>query len=88
MGLQRAAGQTPREFAHAAGTRLAAVSGRRELYTRAMQVVEAFYRVRFGRHVLDAAAAQTVEQALEELTAGAEKPAANREFADRRGIVE
>ena len=71
FGLQRAAGQTPCEFAHAAGTRLAAVSGRRELYTRAMQVVEAFYRVRFGRHVLDAAAAQTVEQASgQELTAG------------------
>ena len=39
-------------------------------YARAVQVVEAFYRVRFGRQVLDAAAAQTVEQALEELTAG------------------
>jgi len=72
LGLQRRAGQTPREFAHAAGTRLAAVSGRRELYTWAVQVVEAFYSVRFGRHVLDASAAQTVEQALEELKSGAE----------------
>ena len=58
LGLQRGAGQTPREFALAAGTRLAAVSGRSELYARAVQVVEAFYRVRFGRHVLDPAAAE------------------------------
>ncbi len=74
-GMQRAAGQTPCEFAHAAGTRLATVSGRSELYTRAMQVVEAFYRVRFGRRELDPAAARTVERALEELTAGSEKVA-------------
>ena len=73
-GMHRAAGQTPCEFAHAAGTRLAAASGRGELYTRAMQVVEAFYRVRFGRRELDPAAARTVERALEELTAGSEKP--------------
>ncbi|MEI8372096.1 MAG: DUF3488 and transglutaminase-like domain-containing protein [Planctomycetota bacterium] len=72
FGLQRVAGQTPREFARAAGTRLAAVSGRIGLYVRAMQVVEAFYRVRFGRHVLNASDAQTVQQALEELTAGTE----------------
>ena len=72
FGLQRGAGQTPREFARAAGTRLAAVSGRHELYARSVQVAEAFYHVRFGRQVLGASAAQTVEQALEELTAGAE----------------
>ncbi|MGA2256637.1 MAG: transglutaminaseTgpA domain-containing protein, partial [Thermoguttaceae bacterium] len=37
FGLQRGAGQTPREFASAAGTRLAAASGRSELYARAVQ---------------------------------------------------
>jgi hypothetical protein len=73
-GVQRAAGQTPREFAHHAGTRLAAVSGRRELYSRAMQVVEAFYCVRFGQYVLDVAAVQTVEQALEDLAAYSNSP--------------
>ena len=73
-GMRRPAGQTPCEFARDAGTRLAAVRGRRELYGRAMQVVEAFYRVRFGGRVLDLAAAQTVEQALKDLAAGAEKP--------------
>ncbi|MGO9110562.1 MAG: DUF3488 and DUF4129 domain-containing transglutaminase family protein [Thermoguttaceae bacterium] len=74
FGLQRAAGQTPCEFAHCAGTRLAAVSGRRELYSRAMHVVEAYYRVRFGRCVLDTSAVRTIERALEDLTAGGEKP--------------
>ncbi len=73
-GLQRAIGQTPCEFACDVGTRLAAVSGRGELFAQAMQVVEAFYRVRFGRHALDALAAQSVEKALEDLAAGAEKP--------------
>jgi len=67
QGLQRRAGQTPREFARAAGTRLAAVSGRRELYAWAVEVADAFYSVRFGRQVLDASAAQAVEHALEEL---------------------
>jgi len=74
IGLQRGVGQTPREFARAAGIRLAEVSGRHELYARAVQLAEAFYRVRFGRQVLDAAAAGSVRQALEELSAGAEKP--------------
>ncbi len=67
FGWQRSSGQTPREFARDVGARLAAVSGRGELCVRAVQVAEAFYRVRFGRHVLDESAAQTVEQALEEL---------------------
>jgi transglutaminase-like putative cysteine protease len=69
IGLQRAVGQTPCEFAHKAGVRLAAISGRRELYTRAMQVVDAFYRVRFGRQALSPAAIKAIEQALQELTA-------------------
>jgi hypothetical protein len=73
LGLQRPAGQTPREFARAIGTRLAAVSGRDDLPASAMLVAEAFYSVRFGRHELDAAAARTVQQALGELAAGAEK---------------
>jgi hypothetical protein len=73
LGLQRPAGQTPREFARAIGTRLAAVSGRDDLPASAILVAEAFYSVRFGRHELDAAAARIVQQALGELAAGAEK---------------
>jgi protein-glutamine gamma-glutamyltransferase len=70
LGLVRAAGQTPREFARSAGSRLAAASGRRELYVGAVQVVEEFYRVRFGRQELDAAAVETLHKTLEELSAG------------------
>ena len=71
VGLQRAAGQTPREFAGAAGTRLAAVSGRHELYAWAVQVAESLLqRPLRPANRLDASAAQGVEQALEELTAG------------------
>ena len=73
-GLRCGPGQTPREFARTAGTRLAAVSGRGELCARAMQVAETLYRVRFGRQVLDASAVQSVEQALEELAAGSHLP--------------
>jgi hypothetical protein len=73
LGLQRAIGQTPREFARLAGTRLATVSGRHELYDHAMQVAEAFYTVRFGGQELDAAATQSVQQALVELMAGSER---------------
>jgi len=66
-GLRRNAGQTPREFACAAGARLAKASGRPELFDRAVQVAEAFYRVRFGRQAMDAVAAQAVQMALDEL---------------------
>ena len=70
----RGAGQTPREFARAAGTRLAKISGRADLTSRAMQVAEAFYRVRFGNIPMDTTAAQTVQKALEELKEAAETP--------------
>ncbi len=70
LGLRRIAGQTPREFAHVVGDRLVAMNGRREQAELAMQVVEAYYRVRFGRQKLDPASAQSVERALAELTAG------------------
>ncbi len=78
IGIERRAGQTPCEFAHAAGTRLVATTGRQELYLRAMQVAEAFYRVRFGCRTLDAAAQRTVEQALKDLTASEKLPRTTR----------
>jgi hypothetical protein len=68
-GLLRRPGQTPREFARAAGDRFAAVGGRPELAVRAVEVAEAYYVVRFGRRELDAPAAVAVQQALEELKA-------------------
>jgi hypothetical protein len=73
-GLFRSAGQTPREFAQAAGARLAKLSGRPELCDRASLLAEMFYSVRFGRQELDAAASAAVQTALEELKAGVATP--------------
>jgi hypothetical protein len=67
FGLFRRAGETPREFARTAGSRLAAVSGRPELSDRAAQVAEAFYRVRFGREELPAETVEHIQKALEDL---------------------
>ena len=64
-GLLRAAGQTPREFARAAGDQLVRRSGQAELAPLAVELVEAFYRVRFGGLALDPQAAQRVEQAIQ-----------------------
>lgn len=69
LGLVRAVGQTPREFAFQAGDHLARRTGRPELAGLAVAVVEAFYRVRFGRHPLDNSGAQAVEHALAQLSA-------------------
>jgi len=68
-GLVRTAGQTQREFAAAAGLRLAAAAGQPRLAGLPCQVADAFYRVRFGRLPLDNPQAQAVEHALMELAA-------------------
>jgi protein-glutamine gamma-glutamyltransferase len=72
LGMVRAAGQTPREFAHAAGRRLAAASGRREFYTQAVQIVDEFYRVRFGRQELDPPAVKALQETLADFTAASQ----------------
>jgi hypothetical protein len=63
-GLVRSAGQTPQEFALAAGARLAQRAGRPDLATLPPQVVDAFYQVRFGGLALQTAEAEAVESAL------------------------
>ena len=68
-GLVRAAAQTQREFAAAAGTRLATLTGEARLAALPAVVADAFYRVRFGRTPLDNSQTQAVEQALQELLA-------------------
>jgi hypothetical protein len=78
-GLVRAPGQTPREFAVAAGNRLAQQSGREDLATLPVEVVDAFYHVRFGRQPLDNSRAQAVEHALEELAVSGTLPVPPRE---------
>ncbi len=67
QGLVRAPGQTQREFAAAAGARLAGLSGDGRLAALPDVVVEAFYRVRFGRTPLDNLQTRTVELALVEI---------------------
>lgn len=66
-GLARSAGQTQHEFATAAGSKIATATGRPHLAPLPARVVEAFYRVRFGRLPLDNPQRKTVEHALAEL---------------------
>jgi transglutaminase-like putative cysteine protease len=65
--LLRTPGQTQREFAHLAGGQLAESPVTQRVALVPRQIVEAFYRVRFGRRPLDNHEAQAVEQALAEL---------------------
>jgi transglutaminase-like putative cysteine protease len=68
-GLVRPPGQTQREFAAAAGARLSTATGDPRWTFVPDVIVEAFYRVRFGRVPLDSCQAEAVEQALADLAA-------------------
>jgi hypothetical protein len=63
-GWTRDVAQTQREFAHDSARRLAHASGSACIVPLALQVVEAFYQVRFGRAPLAPEQAGAVEQAL------------------------
>jgi transglutaminase-like putative cysteine protease len=65
--LLRAPSQTQREFALAVGGQLAESAQTKRAAPVARQLVELFYRVRFGRRTLDSDEAAAVEQALSEL---------------------
>jgi len=67
FGLVRSPAQTQREFARQAGRRIAESTGEGHLAGLPGQVVEAFYRVRFGGTTLDSTQADAVEQALRRL---------------------
>jgi hypothetical protein len=69
QGMVRRAGQTPYEFATAASVHMLALTGRPQWQSLPLRLVEAFYRVRFGRQPLDTAQAEAVEHALAELKA-------------------
>ena len=66
-GLLRRRQQTPLELALAAGAEMVAVAATRPDATIPRRIVEAYYRVRFGGHALDARAAQLVEEQLARL---------------------
>jgi len=59
--------QTQREFAASAGARLATSPQSADVVALPKLIVEAFYRVRFGKQELEAAERARVEQALNEL---------------------
>ncbi len=67
LGLTRLPSQTQREFARQAAVKIAALTGEQDLAGLPAQVVEAFYRVRFGGIPLDKPRAEAVEQALKQL---------------------
>lgn len=66
-GLVRAPTQTPREFARAAGPTVARASGSPSLGALPVRVVEAFYRVRFGRFRIEEPERRALADALSEL---------------------
>jgi len=72
QGFRRPPSQTPREFAKAAGRRIAERHGDPDLGGLPLVVVEAYYRVRFGGGPLDNVERLAVEQALERLQAACE----------------
>lgn len=74
FGVTRSASQTQREFARQAAVRIAS-TGHGQLADLPGEVVEAFYRVRFGGTPLDVPQAEEVEQALRQL-----KQAASRKW--------
>lgn len=65
--LERPAGQTPREFAVAVGGQLASSAPVRPAAGLPRQIVEAYYRVRFGGRALDRGETESVEAALRQL---------------------
>lgn len=69
QGMVRGPSQTQREFAAAAGGRLADVPQLQAVAGIPRRVAEAFYRVRFGGPPLDSREEQAVEQALRDLEA-------------------
>jgi protein-glutamine gamma-glutamyltransferase len=69
-GLRRPLGQTPGEFAELAGVHIAAVTGESRLAAHPPRIVDAYYRVRFGRLSLDRGQSQDVEEMLAEIQRG------------------
>jgi hypothetical protein len=63
-GPPRRTSQTPREFAEMAGRRIADMTGEPEVADLAVQVVDAYYCVRFGHPTVDRSRCTAVEEAL------------------------
>ncbi len=77
LGIQRSPAQTQREFAASAALRLAAIGPHAQPLARLPgEIVEAYYRVRFGASTLDSQQTEAIEHALSRLAQAAEQPAA------------
>jgi len=68
-GMRRPESQTPHEFALAVGGQLSETPQRASAAWLPRRVVDAFYRVRFGKHALDKSETEAVERSLLELEA-------------------
>ncbi len=66
-GFRRDGGQTPREFAVAVGDQLAIANDTKSVAATPRDVVDAFYRVRFGNQRLDNHEVEQLERSLSEL---------------------
>jgi hypothetical protein len=66
-GLARRAAQTPLEFAQTAGRRIAESTGEPEVAELAVQVVDAYYHVRFGEPSFESTRFAAVEEALQRI---------------------
>ncbi len=82
-GLRRAPGQTPLEFAVAAGEKLRQSIGRPDAAEIPVHVVELYYRVRFGYLAIDESESSAVEEQIRSLagwiaTQRPKRPAAKR----------
>jgi hypothetical protein len=75
-GLVRRRSQTQRDFALAAAAQLAPRADDAQLALPALVVVDAFYRVRFGRATLDEPQAEAVEHALNKIAQSIDHKAA------------
>ena len=83
--MVRTASQTPREFAMVVGGQLAESTATQPAMSLPRRVVEAFYRVRFGRQALDNLEAEAVEQAITELDLVLQQAQAAQANSRRRG---
>ena len=70
LGLRPVGGQTPREFAAAAGVRLRASPATRDLSTIPSEAARLYYRVRYGARSLDPQERQTLDSRLDRLDKG------------------
>jgi hypothetical protein len=74
IGLRRGAGQTAVEFAQTARNKLGELAQPKYVAGLPPEVVQAYYRVRFGGHALDNSETEAIEHALAKLVPAVTRP--------------